>query len=242
MIDEKQYAILRKNRKAVAKYLALFSLNQSKQKCMITFASSEKTYEAINCIRKVFLEKIASLLKNKYKRCSFRYFAALETGVKDFYPHIHIQCFYSSFKPLQEAFDYTLKKLNLDSAKCNCMVAENHNYPFKYVIKDLLPANFDEDREFLKSRFCKGRKSYWNSRMTLPDYLIMRMYHILSKLKRWQEIKDKFSYILDLIDKGYISIKKITDIDTDEKSQYVIIKQWGYKLDINDIRLQCIHV
>lgn len=239
MTDERRYAILRKNRKAVTKYLALFSENATKQKCMITFASSEKTYDAINRIRKVFFKKMISLLKDKYKTCSFSYFTALEVG-KDFYPHIHIQCFYSCLAPLQEAFDYTLKKLDLDTTKCDCMVAKNHNYPFNYVIKDLLAVNFDEEREILKSWFCKGRKSNWCSRKMLPDYVITRMYSILSKLKRWKGINDKYSYILSLIDEGYITIKKLTDIL--DESQYVIIKQWAYKIDINTIRLRCIHV
>lgn len=245
MTADREHAIRRKNNKAIVKYLALYTDNVAKQKCMITFASSEKTYEAVNRIRKVFLEKMRSLLKNKYKSCSYAFFTVLEFGKdinQNLHPHIHIQCFYSCFAPLQKAFDYTIKKQNLDPLKCNCMVAENHNYQFNYVIKDFLSVNFDEEREILKSSFCKGKKSYWCSRKTLPDYVIIKMYNILSELKGWKDIEDKYSYILELIEKGYIVIKKITEIDIYEYSQYVIIKQWGYKLDINDIRLRCIHV
>lgn len=243
MTADREHAIRRKNSKAIAKYLALYSENVDKQKCMITFASSEKTYEAVNRIRKVFLEKMRSLLKNKYKSCSYSFFAVLEFGKdidQNFHPHIHIQCFYSCFAPLRKAFDYTIKKLNLDATRCDCMVAKNHNYLFNYVIKNFLPVNFDESREIIKSWKCKGRASYWCSRKTLPDYVITRMYSMLSKLKRWKGINDKYSYILSLIDEEYITIKKLTDIL--DESQYVIIKQWGYKIDINTIRLQRIHV
>ena len=205
--------IRRNHRTTVAKYTALAIENASKKKCLVTFPSSDKTYEHLNIIRKEFVHKVNSLLKRKnYEGKKWANFSVIEFGSnfkKHFNPHLHIQCYYEDIELIQEAFEYVIKKLSLDQEKCDLKQAYNNRACFDYIIKTYQPTNTYYALEEFKRKNYKGKPLYWSSHKLTPNYVIKRLYQKLRELPIWKEYKNKYKLILDLIDKGVIQIKKI---------------------------------
>lgn len=234
MTDKRIEEIKRKNKNIAAKFFALSVENVDNKKCMITFTANDETYTSTKVIRNAFIAKVVSIMKRKqYSQNAFNYFANIEFG-KDpygnFNPHLHIQCFYDEIAPLQEAFDHIIDKYQLDGSKCDLSIADNNEIRFNYVIKDYLSHNFNLELEEMKENIYKGKSMHSSSRKEIPNYMIRPLYSILSMLPGWKTAKDKYTFILGLLNQGILSVKKISNTF---KKGYRRIKNWLYKITPN---------
>lgn len=225
----------RKNRAIVAKYLALFFDNTDKKKCLVTFTGNDQThsgaYKNINAIKTAFIDKTKSILKRKaYQGSSFSFFAVMESG-KDyqqyFNPHLHIQCYYEHITAIQEAFDFVIKKFGLDRSKCDISIADKQDATFNYIVKTFLSSNFNMDYEYFKTSLARKKPMYWSSHKATPNYLIKKLYTLLSKLPIWKAAKDKYELIATLINNGSLMLKKI---NSSAIKGFKRVKRWSYKL------------
>lgn len=228
-MDKKRLqAIKRKHATAVTKFLALTMENADKVKCMLTFTPNEPLVSSAKAIRKSFLAKVKSILKRKqYKGYEFKYFANIELGenIYKINPHLHIQCFTDSIEAVKEAFEYVVQKYDLASYKFT--EAQKRNVKYDYVIKEYQPWNFDVDREEAKDSIYKGEALYSCSKKKMPDYLIKRLYTELGKLPGWDESKDKYKFITELINQKRLIVKKFGDVC---EEGYKRIKNWLYRI------------
>lgn len=69
---------------------------------------------------------------------------------------------------------------------------------------------------------------YWSSHKQNPNYLIKALYAELSKLPAWKQTKDKYGFILEYMEKGYITVYK-TDDEQIQKG-FKRIKTWNYRV------------
>jgi hypothetical protein len=245
MTKEKLKEIQRKNNLVIGKYHALALENADKQKCLITFTGLDETYRSTVKIRKVFIDKIHSILKRKKcQEYTFKYFSTIEFS--DFYksksesmgkgkwynPHIHFQCYHDNIAIVNEAFEYTIKKLNLNISKCHILESEDDTQAFFYVIKSYLPNGFDDAVQEMKERIYKGKVMYWCSRKEFPDYLIKKLFNVFAKLDKSTKDKPKFPYMLKLIREKKLIIKKLAG--NSEDNGYIKVKKWGFTISLNE--------
>lgn len=241
MTKEKLKEIQRKNTLVIGKYHALALENADKQKCLITFTGLDETHSSTVKTRKVFIDKIHSILKRKkYQAYTFKYFSAIEFGdlikgkneSKWYNEHIHFQCYHNNIAIVNEAFEYTIKKLNLNISKCHILESEDDTQAFFYVIKSYLPNGFDDAVQEMKERLYKGKVMYWCSRKEYPDYLIKKLWNVFDKLDKSLKKKPKFPYMVQLIREKKLIIKKLTGNNEDDG--YIKVKKWGYTLSLNE--------
>jgi hypothetical protein len=236
MTKEKLKEIKRKNATIIGKYHALALENADKQKCLITFTGLDETYRSTVKIRKVFLDKIYSILERKKCRVySFKYFAIIEFGDdphKSFNPHLHLQGYHDNIAIVNEAFEYTIKKLNLNSSKCHILKSEDDTQDFFYVIKSYLPNGFNEAVQEMKENIYKGKSMCSSSQKEYPDYLIKKLFNVFGKLDKSLGKKPKFPYMLKLIREKKLIIKKLTGNSAD--NGYIKVKKWGYTISLNE--------
>lgn len=199
---------------------------------MATFTGKEQSVEETKRISQAFTRKVNLLLRKKiYNNHKLGYFSNIEFGsdpIDNPNIHAHIQCFIDSLQPLKDAFDYVIEKFGLDSSKCDLSIANNHELDFTYVIKNYLSENFDEEFEEMKDELYRGEAMCSSSQKEIPNYLIKRLYALLSRLPEWAAIRNKYAYIIDLAGKGIVSIKKVSDGMYDG---YKKLKKWIYNID-----------
>ena len=140
---------------------------------------------------------------------------------------MHIQCFYDDISPIIEAMYYVISKFELNGLKCDLSIAENNKLSFSYVIKDYLSYNFDLKLEAFKQYRYKRKSLYSCSRKEIPNYVIRHLYNKLVKLDGWSSSKDKYAFIIGLLNKGILSIKKINN---SFHKGYKRVKNWLYKI------------
>lgn len=228
---KRELAIKRKNRNISAKYLALHIDNEDRQKCLVTFNPNDGTYTEAVSIRRDFILKLTSIFKrDEFAGQSYNYFANVEFGKipnKKLKIHLHIQLFYDNIKPIKEAYNYIVDKYDLDNLGHHLLLSNTSDVQYTYVIKDYLSQNFNPVLEEMKDRFYKGKSMHSSSRKKTPNYLIRHLYNKLSQLNGWKDTEDKYSFILNLLNEGILSIKKVSDALI---QGYTRVKKWAYKI------------
>lgn len=212
---------IRKNVTTCAVYNALFHHNRNKKKALVTITMGDEKLTTLFEIRKILVKEIRKLLERvKYKNDTVRYFTNIELGAsrgelnRRFNPHLHVQFFYSNFKPINMA----LEKINevFELSNCDIQIANKKGAYLGYVIKEYNPDTYDEEFERNKYTLAMGKPLYTNSRNSkLPNYIIKHIYNYCKKhlYYEWKALSKnkRYIFILNNIRDGKIIIKRLEE-------------------------------
>lgn len=248
--------IIRKNRKTLAIYYALFYHNRNRKKAMTTITIGDESLQSLFSLRKEIFRVLNNVLKRvAYKKQKVAYFSNIELGgtkgelEKGFNPHIHIQWFYDDFTPIQIVLDYiqeeSVIKTILNNPLSNIKFYKNYDLKFaddsrkevfSYVAKDYYKKNYDLTREINKKELGMKMAYYSSSRKLITNYIIQYIYSNLAKLipSIWRPMDNdkRYVYILSLIKKGNIQVEDKDTIDNTNVNKYTIVKTKYVYIDI----------
>ena len=233
------YEQLRKNQinkiyqhrsRQIGDYLGIYTEKAHLDKYLITLSPIDNTIEGVIKLRKKFLEKLNRRIK--YKKYELGYFTAIETALNKENPtlqskvyelerlknekvnfHIHIQLFCNiSYEELEKI----LSKLDITEITYKTITTPEYEMPpeyrYTYVVKELYDINWK--LQYYIKNHCKNKTLYTSSQKSIPNYLITKLWDFMkTKYKdKWNEINDKYSFVLNSINKGNIILSSIDNV------------------------------
>jgi len=195
MYEEK---CIKKNKRIVAKYLALCTECSHMKKCMVTLTPYDGKLSTLIKIRQEFFKTLNKV--KRYKKnpdLSIKYFSNIEF-TKSRIPHIHIQLFYTNKIPIVKTYERMLCKGFINNQSNSLSFAKKNDTNFQYVIKDYL--TYDEKLEKHKSKH-KNINYYSCSNKSVSNPVVKYLYRQL-KFKTYNKYKE----ILEQIHQGLVVI------------------------------------
>ena len=253
-LNKGQVSNIYKNQKRqIGKYLAMWSESGHLNKYMITLSPNNNDIDSAIDLRKHFFKKLNTLVH--YKKHKLSYFSSIEIKINknplsdeseeyeesrllldnDFNFHLHIQILTTMTK---KELDSILKKMDIE--KCTFYKLTTPNKKdieyYDYVIKDIKTIDW-KLQYFIKSN-CKNKILHTTSRKEIANFLITKIwsYFKVKYKDNWNNINDKYSYIIDLKTKGdivFTKVNKDNDICTTiDIKLYDILHTRGYLIYI----------
>lgn len=248
-LSKDQISFIYKNQKRqIGKYFALWSESGHLNKYMVTLSPTHNFLLDTIALRKHFF-KILSNYKSHYK-FEVAYFSAIEIKLNktplsaythmtelnrlkatDHNYHMHIQLFTDMKKSDLQA---VLSKIN--PALCihyKISTPTKQNAKYDYVIKDIKTIDW-QLQHTLKTQF-KRKIIYTSSRKSFANFIITKLWdHMRRTYKsKWNNIQDKYSFILKLKKSGELIIGNKTHTNQPNNlNQYDVIhiKNKGIKI------------
>ena len=204
-------------RKVIANYLALWTENSHLTPYMITLSPSTNTFNDTRLVRNDLMSRLRSYKNHNHKE--FAYFYAIEIGKNKHSPnrqtkaeetrrlnvyqknwHVHIQIWTDMKKS-------EINKVmgRIDPNLCyfsHLTTPQVQGIRYDYVIKSIDIVDF-EFQYIIKTQY-KKKQFQGGSRKDIPNYAITKLWWFMrSKYgKKWRKIKDRYSYVLGLKNKG----------------------------------------
>ena len=232
--------VVKKNNTIVATYYALYAENKHLSKALYSITLGDERISTLKEYRSKLLKKIKSILRRKaYRGQPIAYFSNIELGkdegnlTKDFNPHLHIQFFFQSFKPIEEAINALEKEFKPSNTHTATQTKPDADYD--YVIKEYKADNYNEAYEINKRNLYYRQTLYSCSRKSVSNYVIKYLYRYLSRnlAKVWNKLEtyERYDFILRNIKEGHISI---TTKKERPSTRYRIYKNSALLIDLRN--------